>query len=203
MSMNKFKISFFAVFLFAAVVAYSQALKPGDKAPDFSLKNTDGKMISLSDFRDAKGFILIFTCNSCPYAIAYEDRIIALDAKYKSKGYPVIAINPNDPAMQPKDSYDAMITRANEKKFTFPYLFDDGQKVFPQFGATRTPHVFLVQRVNDTLIVKYVGAIDNNYKDASDVTEKYVEDAVEALLKKKDVEVPVTVAVGCSIKANK
>jgi len=201
--MSKLKLSILAVFTFTAVVAFSQALKPGDVAPVFSLKNVDGKMVSLSDFKDAKGFILVFTCNSCPYAIAYEDRVNALDAKFKSKGYPVIAINPNDPALQPKDNFEAMVVRANEKKFTFPYLFDDGQKIYPQFGATRTPHVFIVQKVKDELIVRYVGAIDNNYKDAADVSEKYVEDAVEALLKKKDVKVPVTVAVGCSIKANK
>jgi peroxiredoxin len=201
--MSKLKLSFVAVFVFAAIFSNAQALKPGDKAPDFSLKNVDGKMVSLADFKDAKGFIIVFTCNSCPYSIAYEDRIIALDAKYKSKGFPVVAINPNDPALQSKDSYEAMVVRAGEKKFTFPYLFDNGQKVYPQYGATRTPHIFIVQRVKDELIVQYVGAIDNNYKDAADATEKYVEDAVESLLKKKDVKVPVTVAVGCGIKVQK
>jgi peroxiredoxin len=201
--MSKLKLSFVAVFVFAAIFSNAQALKPGDKAPDFSLKNVDGKMVSLADFKDAKGFIIVFTCNSCPYSIAYEDRIIALDAKYKSKGFPVVAINPNDPALQSKDSYEAMVVRAGEKKFTFPYLFDNGQKVYPQYGATRTPHIFIVQKVKDELIVQYVGAIDNNYKDAADATEKYVEDAVESLLKKKDVKVPVTVAVGCGIKVQK
>ena len=201
--MSKLKLSFVAVFVFAAIFSNAQALKPGDKAPDFSLKNVDGKMVSLADFKDAKGFIIVFTCNSCPYSIAYEDRIIALDAMYKSKGFPVVAINPNDPALQSKDSYEAMVVRAGEKKFTFPYLFDNGQKVYPQYGATRTPHIFIVQKVKDELIVQYVGAIDNNYKDAADATEKYVEDAVESLLKKKDVKVPVTVAVGCGIKVQK
>jgi peroxiredoxin len=201
--MSKLKLSFVAVFVFAAIFSNAQALKPGDKAPDFSLKNVDGKMVSLADFKDAKGFIIVFTCNSCPYSIAYEDRIIALDAKYKSKGFPVVAINPNDPALQSKDSYEAMVVRAGEKKFTFPYLFDNGQKVYPQYGATRTPNIFIVQKVKDELIVQYVGAIDNNYKDAADATEKYVEDAVESLLKKKDVKVPVTVAVGCGIKVQK
>ena len=201
--MSKLKLSFVAVFVFAAIFSNAQALKPGDKAPDFSLKNVDGKMVSLADFKDAKGFIIVFTCNSCPYSIAYEDRIIALDAMYKSKGFPVVAINPNDPALQSKDSYEAMVVRAGEKKFTFPYLFDNGQKVYPQYGATRTPNIFIVQKVKDELIVQYVGAIDNNYKDAADATEKYVEDAVESLLKKKDVKVPVTVAVGCGIKVQK
>ena len=96
----------------------------GDKAEDFKLKNIDGKMVSLADFEDAKGFIIIFTCNHCPYAKLYEDRIIDLNAKYAPKGFPVIAINPIDPEVQPEDSFDKMIGRAQEKGFNFPYLFD-------------------------------------------------------------------------------
>lgn len=114
----------------------------GDMAADFSLKNVDGTMVSLSDFDSAKGFLVIFTCNTCPYAQAYEDRIIALDAKYKPQGVPVIAINPNNPSAKPGDSFAKMKERAAEKGFTFPYLFDEGQKIYPQYGATRTPHVF-------------------------------------------------------------
>lgn len=182
---------------------FSQGYKTGDVAADFSLKNIDGKMVSLADFEDAKGFIVVFTCNHCPYAKAYEDRILALDAKYKSKGFPVIAINPNDPVLQPKDSYEEMQIRAKEKTYSFPYLFDEGQKVFPVFGATRTPHVFVLLKEKGKLIVKYMGAIDNNYKEASEATEKYVEDAVDALLKRKSVKTPVTVAIGCSIKVQK
>ena len=105
----------------------------GDVVSDFELKNVDGKMISLSDYKDAKGFIITFTCNTCPFAIAYEDRIIALDKKYASKGYPVIAINPNNPLVQSGDSYQAMQQRAKEKGFTFPYLVDEGQKVYPKY----------------------------------------------------------------------
>lgn len=192
-----------ALVAFIAQPLSAQGYKIGDNATDFKLKNVNGKMVSLSDFKDAKGFIVIFTCNHCPYAIAYEDRIIALDAKYKSLGYPVIAINPNDPAVQPKDSYDAMIVRAREKSFTFPYLFDDGQKIYPQYGATKTPHIFILQKERNKNVVRYIGAIDNNYKDANDVTEKYVEDAVDALLAGKPVTTTTTVAVGCTIKAKK
>src|SRR4051812_48792394 len=107
---------------FMAVTAFSQGYSVGDYAKDFKLKNVDGKMVSLADYKDAKGFIVIFTCNHCPFAKAYEDRIIALDKKYAPKGYPVIAINPNDPSVAPDDSYDKMIERAKEKGFTFPYL---------------------------------------------------------------------------------
>lgn len=172
----------------------------GDEATDFALKGIDDKFYSLKDFTNSKGFIVVFTCNHCPYAKAYEERIIALDKKYKELGYPVIAINPNDPIAQPEDSFDLMKQRANEKGFTFPYLFDEGQKIYPQYGATKTPHVFILQKENDKNIVKYIGAIDNNHENANDVTEKYVESAVDALLASKDVITKETKAIGCAIK---
>lgn len=183
--------------------ASSKGYEVGDVASDFKLKNIDGKMISLSDFKTAKGFIVVFTCNHCPYAKKYEERIIALDKKYKDSGYPVIAINPNDPNVQPEDGFQQMITRAKEKGFTFPYLVDEGQKVYPQYGATKTPHVFILQKDGKKNIVKYIGAIDNNYDDPNDVSERYVEDAMEALLNGKPVANPKTVAIGCTIKVKK
>ena len=108
----------------AATAAISQGYKIGDKAIDFKLKNVDGKMVSMADFKDAKGFVVIFSCNHCPYVVAYEDRMIELHNKYAPKGFPVIAINPNDPEVQPQDSFEKMIERANEKKFPFVYLLD-------------------------------------------------------------------------------
>jgi peroxiredoxin len=174
--------------------------KIGDEATDFKLKNIDGKMVSLADYPDAKGFIVIFTCNHCPYAKAYENRIIALDKKYKPQGYPVIAINPNDPEIQPEDGFEEMKTRAKEKGFTFPYLIDEGQKIYPQYGATKTPHVFVLNKENNKNIVRYIGTIDNNYDNPDDVTERYVEDAADALLAGKPVPKETTVAIGCSIK---
>ncbi len=173
----------------------------GDEAADFKLKNVDGKMVSLADFKDAKGFIVIFTCNHCPYAKAYEDRIVALDKKYKEKGYPVIAINPNDPEVNAEDSYENMIVRAKEKGFTFPYLFDDGQKVYPEFGATRTPHVYILKKSKNKNIVSYIGAIDDNYEDETAVNTKYVENAVDALIAGKTPSPETTKAIGCKIKA--
>lgn len=175
----------------------------GDVATDFKLKNVDGKMVSLSDFTTAKGFIVVFTCNHCPYAKKYEDRIIELDKKYKSQGYPVIAINPNDPSVQPEDGYKQMIERAKQKNFAFPYLVDEGQKVFPQYGATKTPHVFLLQKENGKNIVKYIGAIDNNYENPNDVSEYYVQDAVNALIKNEPIKMTKTVAIGCTVKVKK
>jgi len=172
----------------------------GDKAEDFSLKNIDGKMVSLSDFKEAKGFIVIFTCNTCPYAVANEDRIIELDKKYKPKGFPVIAINPNNPEASPGDSFELMKVRAAEKGFTFPYLLDEGQKVYPEYGATKTPHVFVLEKENKDLIVKYIGAIDDSSRDPSSVTKKYVENAVDALLANQPIEMVSTRAIGCGIK---
>lgn len=174
--------------------------KVGDVAEDFSLKNIDGKMVSLSDYDKAKGFIVIFTCNTCPYAVMYEDRIIDLNKKYADKGYPVIAIMPNNTDVKPGDNLEAMKQRAKDKGFTFPYLIDEGQTVYPKFGATKTPHVFLLQKADGSNIVEYIGAIDDNYKDASAVTTKYVENAVDALLEGEAIPETETRAIGCSIK---
>lgn len=172
--------------------------KIGDVIEDFSLKNIDDTMVSLSNYNKAKGYILIFTCNTCPYSVANEDRIIMLDAKYKDLGFPVIAINPNDPIAMPEDSFTAMKVRAKEKGFTFPYLLDVGQKVYPKFGATKTPHVYIVTKKD--MKVQYIGAIDNSSRNADKVTEKYVENAVDALLAGHKIEKTETRAIGCSIK---
>lgn len=170
----------------------------GDAIEDFSLKNVDDTMVSLSNFNNAKGFVLVFTCNMCPYSVANEDRLIALDKKYKEKGYPVIAINPNDPKASKGDSFADMKVRAKEKGFTFPYLFDEGQKVYPKFGATKTPHVYIVNKNN--MKIEYIGAIDNSSRNPDAVSEKYVENALDALLASKKIEKTNTRAIGCSIK---
>ncbi|WP_299102859.1 thioredoxin family protein [uncultured Winogradskyella sp.] len=172
----------------------------GDVATDFSLENIDGKMVSLSDYKDAKGFIVTFTCNTCPYAVAYEDRIEALNKKYASKGFPVIAIMPNNIDVKPGDNMKSMQQRAKEKGFTFPYLMDKDQEIYPQYGATKTPHIYLLEKTDKGNVVKYIGAIDDNYQDASAVKEKYVENAVDALLKGEAIKVNETRAIGCSIK---
>nr|WP_240642358.1 thioredoxin family protein [Nonlabens xiamenensis] len=172
----------------------------GEATADFYLKNVDNTMVSMSNYEDARGFILIFTCNHCPYSVAYEDRIIALDQKYKQQGYPVIAINPNDPVAYPDDSFQKMQERAKQKGFTFPYLFDAQQKIYPKYGATKTPHVFIVEKEGDQTILRYKGAIDDNYQDAKAVKNKYVENAVNALISDRPVEVAESVAIGCRIK---
>ena len=142
--MKKLLVILFSIYSFNLILA--QGYKIGDLATDFNLKNVDGKMVSLAGIKNAKGYIVIFTCNHCPYSIAYENRIIALDKMFNDKGYPVIAINPNDNNEYPEDSFENMVVRAKEKAFTFPYLIDEGQKVYPKYGATRTPHVFVLKK---------------------------------------------------------
>jgi peroxiredoxin len=172
----------------------------GDVATDFKLKNVDGKMVSLADYKDAKGFIVIFSCNTCPYVVAYEDRMIELHNAYAKKGFPVVAINPNDPAVSPGDSFEKMQERAKEKNFPFAYVFDEKQEIFPQYGATRTPQVYLLEKTSKGNIVRYIGAIDDNFRDAAAVQERFLENAVDAILTKNEVPVKTTRAIGCTIK---
>ena len=209
---------FLAVLLFgaAALLSFSSedtdsrrndevaGLQVGDTAPDFNLKNIDGSMVSLAGLKEAdssiKGFIVTFTCNTCPYAVMYEDRLIALHNEYAPQGWPVVAIQPNDPEVRPGDSFEEMKIRAEQKGFPFVYLFDEGQEVFPQYGATRTPHVFLLDAA---LKVRYIGAIDNNPQDAEAATEHYVADAIAALEAGQEPDPNYTKAIGCTIKVKK
>jgi len=177
-------------------------LSPGDRAPEFNLKNVDGEMVSLSDAAGEKGAILIFTCNGCPVAKAYEQRIIELDKKYRNQGYPVIAVNPNDPEVTPVDSYENMQKRSEEKAYPFPYLFDEDQDVFPAYGATKTPHTYLLKREGKKFKVSYIGAIDDNQRSAQ-VEEKYLENAISAVGSGKTPKPSETRAVGCGIKIKK
>jgi peroxiredoxin len=190
--------------LFLALTSFRhQGYHVGEIADDFKLKNVDGKIVSMADYETAKGSIVIFTCNHCPFSKKYEDRINALHKKYAKLGYPVIAINPNDAAQYEEDNFENMVKRAKEKKFAFPYLHDETQAVAAMYGATKTPDVFVLQKENKDFIVKYTGAIDDNADDAKAAKAKYVENAVDALLAEKAIEVTFTKAIGCSIKWKK
>ncbi|MBI1228198.1 MAG: redoxin domain-containing protein [Bacteroidetes bacterium] len=183
-------------------VVASTGLDIGQTAPDFKLKNVDGRMLSLAEVKDVngmspKGFIVVFTCNTCPYANMYEDRIIELNNRFSPKGWPVIAIQPNDTNIKPGDSFEEMQVRAKEKNFTFPYLIDEKQEVYPKYGATKTPHVFVLDAKRT---VKYIGAIDNNPQDAADASRHYVAEAIEAIEAGKTPDPSVTKAIGCGIK---
>jgi peroxiredoxin len=173
--------------------------KAGDTATDFKLKNVNGKMLSLADYPAAKGFIVVFTCNHCPVARAYEKRIMALDKEYAAKGFPVIAISPNDPILEPTDSYANMQKRADDRKYTFPYLIDETQQITRTYGAQATPTVYVLQKKDKEFVVEYVGAIDDDREDVSSSKTKYVENAVNALLANKKPAITNSKAIGCRI----
>jgi len=197
--MKKITISS-ALLMLSFSLVLAGGYKVGDKASDFKLQNVDEKYISLSDYAEAKGFVIVFTCNGCPYAIAYQDRLIELDTKYKTLGYPVVAINPNNTEIKPEDDLKSMKKRAEKKGYTFPYLKDANYEVFEEYGATRTPHTYVLTKKDDDLLVSYIGAIDDNYQDASDVEEAYLANALDALLADKEPDPSFTKAIGCSIK---
>ncbi|MFK7953668.1 MAG: thioredoxin family protein [Ekhidna sp.] len=193
--------------LAVVAVLFMNASKPeagygvGDYVADFNLPNIDGNMVSLANYESAKGFIVVFTCNTCPYAKAYESRVMELDTKFAEKGFPVIAINPNDVEKQPGDSMEEMVERSNKKGYTFPYLRDNSQEVAKAFGATKTPHAYLLNKESDGKYkVEFIGAIDDSPNDVSDVSERYVEDAINSLLSGMKPKITEKRAIGCTIK---
>lgn len=190
-----------AIFLLLSLVTFAapSQLKIGDTAPGFKLKNIDNSYIALDHYRSEKGVILIFTCNQCPYSKLYEDRIVALDTKYKKKGFPVVALNPNNPETSEEDSFDEMIIRSADKGFTFPYLVDD-IGIYKSYGATKTPHVYLLKNDGTRFTISYIGTIDDSPRDADSVKQAYLADAIDALLAGKDIQLKETKAIGCSIK---
>ncbi len=198
--MKQLFFSLVVVFALVASAPINSGYEVGDTAVDFSLKNIDGKMVSLSNWKDAKGFIVIFDSNTCPYSKAYNERIIGLNNKYSPLGFPLVAINSNDPSSSSGDSFDEMVSYAKRKGYNFPYLVDENQTVAKTFGATNTPHVFVLKRSGNELKVAYIGTIDDNARKASSVSKKYVEEAVDALLANKAVPTTKTKAIGCGIK---
>jgi peroxiredoxin len=198
--MMKSLLAAVACVLFVAASPLKNGYEVGDTVADFKLKNVNGKMVSLSDYASSKGVIVIFDCNTCPYSKAYNERILELNKNYASKGFPVVAIQPNDPAISPGDSFDEMVKQAERKKYDFPYLFDETQSVSRAFGATNTPHVFLLKNNGGKFSVAYIGAIDDAPRDAAGVSKKYVEEAINAILSSKEVPSTKTKAIGCTIK---
>ncbi len=188
------------LFIFSFTATLKNGYEVGDTVNDFKLKSTSGNMVALSDFADQKGVILIFDCNTCPYSQGYNERIKALHVKYADKGFPVVAVNPNDPNVSPGDSYEKMVAYAKAKDFPHTYLQDVTQEVARAFGATNTPHTFVLRNVNGNFQVAYIGAIDNNPRSGKDATKHYVEEAVNAILKGESPEVTSAKAIGCTIK---
>jgi len=181
---------------FTAITPY----KIGDAVSDFSLKSVYGKMVAMADYKAAKGFIIIFTCNHCPFAKRYQERMNLLNKKYGPKGFPLLAISSNDASVVPEDTYENMIIRAKEQKYNFPYLYDATQSVARAFGAVKTPQAYVVFKENGVWRLKYSGAIDDNGAEPEKVKNRYLEDAVEALLNNRPVTVAMTKSVGCGIK---
>ncbi len=170
---------------------------------DFRLKNVDGRSISLKDYPEAKGFIIVFTCNHCPFAKLYPPRLNELNAKYKALGVPVIAISSTDTVVYEGDSYDKMVAKARDEHFNFPYLMDDMQTVARNFGAQKTPHAYVIWKENGRYVVKYNGAIDDNGAEPEKVTRRYVANAVDELLGGRRVNIPETKSIGCQINMRK
>lgn len=189
-----------AFLLIGGISADDAGLKVGESAIDFSLKNVDGNMVSLGSNASAKGYILVFTCNTCPYSKMYEDRIIALHDKYAGKGYPVLAIQPNDAQKSSGDSYPNMQKRAKEKGFPFAYVIDETQETTKAYGATNTPHVYVLNKESGSFKVAYIGAIDNNSRDAKKASRRYVEETIDVLMAGGTLDTTETKAIGCTIK---
>jgi peroxiredoxin len=181
--------------LVVSVSAMNAQLKVGDKAPGFKLTNTDYQKVALSDYNDQEGVILIFTCNHCPYAKFYEERINLLHKNYAPQKFPVVAINPNDSVKFKTDGFSHMVA----KNYKFPYLLDN-EGVYSSYGATKTPHVFLLANTAKGFEVAYIGAIDDSPQEASQVKIKYLEDAIKAVQEGKDANPSFTKAIGCGIK---
>lgn len=188
-----------AAVLAMSVLASSEELAIGASGPEFSLLGTDGKTYSLADYKGKKGVAVIFTCNACPYAKAFEDRIIKLANTYQPKGIVFVAINPNDPGQVPKDSYEDMIKRAKEKAFVFPYVYDSTSAVAAAYGAKVTPHIFLLDG-NFKLV--YRGRIEDE-TEAKKSKSFDLKNALNALLAGKKITTAETRAFGCGIKWRK
>jgi peroxiredoxin len=163
----------------------------------FSLPAADGTTVSTDQFTDRPVLGVVFWCNHCPYVKAWEDRMIALQHEYSGRGVQFVLINSNDPAKYPDDSFEAMKTHSREKAYPFPYLFDEAQEVAREYGATRTPEIFLFDRDR---ALRYHGAPDDNFENPNAVTARYLRDAVEALLAGRAPETTSTPPKGCTIK---
>jgi peroxiredoxin len=172
-------------------------LKVGDKAIPFTLPGVDGKQHSLGQYTGKNAVVLIFSCNHCPYVRAWEDRMVQIQNDYARKGVQLIAINSNDAAKYPDDSFAKMKERASEKKFTFPYLHDETQQTAHSYGAERTPEVFLFDKEGT---LRYHGTIDDNYDDPAAVKKRYLRDALDEVLAGTSISITEIRPVGCTIK---
>jgi peroxiredoxin len=194
--------AFLCVLLAASWVdaADVKELAIGAAMPEFSLPGVDGKDHSSAEYKDKKLLAVIFHCNHCPVATAYQDRMIAIQKDYAEKGVQIVAINSNDAESFPADSFDNMKTRAKEKGYNFPYLRDESQDVGKAYGALVTPHVFLFDAQRK---LRYRGRIDDNWQEPDKVKVRDLRDALDALLAGKEIPSATTRQMGCTIKWKK
>jgi peroxiredoxin len=202
--MKERKIFFLATLgVFLSFLTSAQTYQVGSIIKDFSLPDVSNKTISLSDYKGAKGFIIVFTSNSCPFSKLYEQRLAELNQMYKERGYHLIAINSNDPQRYPDDSFENMKLKAKEINIDYPYLFDEEQKIGALFNPQKTPQAFIVNVENHLYKIAYSGAIDDNASDTKTVKTKFVEKALEDLLSGNKVSVTTSKPVGCMVKWRK
>jgi len=175
----------------------TDTLKIGSYAPDFDLPGVGGKNYSLQSFKDKTGMVIIFSCNHCPYVQAYEERIKKIQSDFGDKGIGLAAINPNDSDQYEDDSFDNMKKRAAERGFNFPYLRDKEQTTAALYGASHTPEIFLFDKERKLV---FHGKIDDNWKDESKVNSQYLREAIVELLEGKEISVPETFTIGCTVK---
>ncbi len=190
---------YFPIIIISICLLNARELEIGSAIPnaDHRLFDTKGEYLSLNDVKGKNGLLVIFSCNTCPWVVRWEDRYVAITEKYKNKGIGVIAINSNADQFDNKDSIEKMRSHAKNNNYNFPYVQDFGSKMAYAFGATRTPHIFLFDK-NDILV--YRGAIDDNAKNAKKVKEPFLADAIAAMISGNPIEVSSTKALGCSIK---
>ena len=169
----------------------------GEQAPDFSLPGVDGQSYSLADFADKPALVIIWSCNHCPYVVAYEERMVQIQGDYADQGVRLVAINSNDERRYPEDGLDHMVQRARSKGFNFPYLRDETQEVAAAYGPSVTPEVFLFDAERRLV---YRGRIDDNPDNPRAVKKRDLRDALDQLLAGKPIVTAQTNAVGCSVK---
>ena len=193
-----------ALLLSATTTASAQKKEPpelaeleiGKPAPEFSLPGTDGKTYTFKDIAGEKGTLVVFTCNHCPYAVAYQKRLIDMAAKYKSQGIGAVAISSNDAKAYPDDSFELMKVRADSMKYIFPYLYDESQAVALKYGPKVTPHIFLFDAKG---VLAYRGRIDDAAQEHK-VKKRELTDALDAMVGGKTIPTTTTTAFGCSVK---
>ena len=191
-----FRIVFCLAFYLWANFSFGQVI---ELEKNFPLKNVDGKMVSPADYPDAKGFILIFTCNHCPFAKLYPPRFNQLQQQFKTLRVPLFAVSSTDTVEYEDDGFLQMIEKSRKEKFQFPYLMDVTQNLARQFGAQKTPHAYVIWKVQGKWQIQYDGAIDDNGANPEKVERSYVKEAVESLLSGKPVKEAKTASIGCQI----